>query len=203
MNIIKTEYKTRRDKLKETFETAYDFLKYVEDLNEKGFYVQTSKNLHLFLEQNFLFYFKILTPSIILLKATPNGSIKKYDNQSEYFFSLLLENLKNEGIEKEVDLEISKTNRISLTIAKSQKTEKIFETIKLTIEDIFQKRDCIELEKQILQFTDEFQIISPVENETFSEGLKRSVTTTFYERKRGRARPKVCANFQHLRPSER
>ena len=69
-----------------------------------------------------------------------------------------------------------------MTISKNQTTDKLFEIIELTIDDIYQKKDFVDLKSQIIQINEEFQELNQVNNETFSEGLKKSITTTYYER---------------------
>ena len=98
-NDIKKEYLRTKESLRANFNDAFQFLDFIEKLNEKGFHVGTHKNLHLYFKDSFLFYFSKVSSRIIEISSTPNGIIKKQTfNYSDFFFIVLLKELKQNKV---------------------------------------------------------------------------------------------------------
>lgn len=125
INEIKKEYIQTKDSIRLTFPEAYNFLLNLESLQGKGFHIGTHKNLHLYLNDNFLFYFSKISSRVVSISDKPNGVIKKgTTNNSSYFFDLLLQRLDNDE-----SIEISRENGFKVVINQTDKAVIIFQKL--------------------------------------------------------------------------
>lgn len=143
-NEIRREYIFMRDSLKISFPEAYAFLIMIENSSNKGFHVGTHKNLHLYFNDSFLFYFKNISYRVIEVSSRPNGSKKKQINYNpDTFFTLWLQRLDESGLNphKAIELRTWKKNKVDhckITISHSSDSQRIFDTIIETLEQISQ-----------------------------------------------------------------
>lgn len=124
-NDIKKEYILTKDSIRLTYPEAYNFLLQLENLQDKGFHIGTHKNLHLYLNDNFLFYFSKVSSRVVSISDKPNGVIKKgTTNNSSYFFDLLLKRIINDE-----NIEISRENGVKVVINQTDKSGIVFQKL--------------------------------------------------------------------------
>jgi hypothetical protein len=141
-NDIKKDYIVMRDSLKISFPEAYTFLIMIENHSNRGFHVGTHKNLHLYFNDNFLFYFKKISFGVVEFSSRPNGIIKAQTfNHADKFFTPWMERLCELDLESHEDIEIkiwkkNKVDHCKITITHSSDSQRIFDTITETLEII-------------------------------------------------------------------
>ena len=181
-NEIKKEYLQTKEILKSNFQDAFRFLDFIEKLNNKGFHVGTHKNLHLYFKNSFLFYFSKVYSRAIKISSKPNGILKKQTfNHSDYFFKLLIKELQSE-LNCEKNIEIGSNKGYEIIIEESEQSEQCFNSVKNALTEIEKKEDSIELSNQIVQAIDEFQVFNNNKDQSLTEGIRKVIKTTYYER---------------------
>ena len=141
-NDLKKDYLVKRDSLKISFPEAYTFLIMIENSSNKGFHVGTHKNLHLYFKGSFLLYLKKISYGVVEFSSRPNGIIKANTfNHSDKFFTPWLEKLKESNLSSPKDFKIkiwkkNKVDHCKITITHSSDSQRIFDTIIETLEQI-------------------------------------------------------------------
>lgn len=139
-NDIKKDYIETRESIKLAFPEAYNFLTQTENLLDKGFYVGTYKNLHLYYKTSFLFYFSKISSRVVGLSSKFNRNIKNGTvNNSDYFFDFLLPKLSDFKDDTNNTLEIKNVEIITFvkwlttkfTVTKSLKVHELIFLINL------------------------------------------------------------------------
>ncbi len=136
-NEIKKEYINGKNNLKTSFPEAFEFLKIIESLSNKGFHIGTHKNLHLYFKDTFLFYFKMDSYGVVEYSAKCNGITKRQTQKHpDMFFTPWLQRLDELGIDslKEIDINpLKKNNRASnynkVIITRSIESQRIFDSV--------------------------------------------------------------------------
>jgi len=185
-NNLKKEYIETRESLRLIFPEAYDFLVQIEDLLDKGFYVSTHKNLHLYYKSSFLFYFSKISSRVIVLSSKFNGNIKNGTvNNSDYFFEFFISKLTDFKNDTSNSLEIDNRDGFKITVNHTDKSKKIFKTLLNSLFELSEKGNLLELSNEINKLANEQQIYIDLNNATdekLLEGIQKTITTTVYER---------------------
>lgn len=132
-NNIHSEYKINKEKLRNEFPQAFNFLENIENRIAQDFHIGTTIGLHLYFKNHFLFYLVFLPNNTIQLKSKQNGILKKgTENQSVRFFQILTE----KSIEFEFNfVEFQKrTNCYYVNISNTEKAKVIFDIIYKTLD---------------------------------------------------------------------
>ena len=141
-NDIKKDYLATKESLMGSFPEAFEFLNLIESLSDKGFHVGTHKNLHLYFNDKFLFYFKRVSFGIIAFSSKPNGIIKDQTfNHADNFFTPLQQRLLEFEFDSSEDIEmktwvINKVVHYEITLTHSPNSKQIFRAVIETLEQI-------------------------------------------------------------------
>lgn len=141
-NDIKKDYIDTRERLRISFPEAYTFLIMIENSSNKGFHIGTHKNLHLYYNDSFLFYFKKISFGVVEFSSRPNGIIKVHTfNHADKFFTPWMERLEESNLNspKDFKMEIWKKNKVDhckITLTRSTNSQQIFDTIIETLNQI-------------------------------------------------------------------
>jgi len=198
-NVINKKYIENKQRLKISFQEAYDFLENIENSIDRGFHVGTHKNLHLYFKENFLLYFEIISSKVVKISSKYNGNIKhETKNNSEYLFSSLLEKLNSSNIIPDENIEIDTSRKYEITISKSRSSQLFFRILMETINHIKEQVGLLNLNNQLQELNQELQIYCPENNETdkkLLEGVQKVMTVTVYERNK-EAREKCIEHWK-------
>lgn len=185
-NDIKKDYIETRESIKLTFPEAYNFLTQTENLFDKGFYVGTHKNLHLYYKTSFLFYFNKISSRVVGLSSKFNGNIKNGTiNNSDYFFDFLIPKLSDFKDDTNNTLEISNRDGFKITINQTDKSALFFKVLFDSLLELSDKGSLLELSNEINELANEQQFyvdLSSPTNEKLLEGIQKTITATIYER---------------------
>ena len=203
-NEIKKKYKETRESIRLTFPEAYDFLVQIENLLDKGFYVGTSTDLHLYYKSSFLFYFKKISSRVIRFSSKFHGKIENNKNKgdinnSDYFFLFFISKLAVFKNDISNSLEIDSQGDFEITINKTDNSKKIFKILLDSLFEFSEKCDLLELSNEINKLANEQQIHIDLNNTTdekFLEGIQKIITTTVSERN-PKAREKCINHWKY------
>ena len=134
-NELKPVYLDNQEKLQSSFIEAYEFLKWIEGLESKGYHLGTDVNLHFYYLESFLFRIEFMSNSQIdILQKSLRGKVKDgTSDRGEVFFNYWHSHLKRVL----TDVKISK--RIKLT--KEGNPELYFKTLRNAIGNIHGELD--------------------------------------------------------------
>lgn len=129
-NEIKPEYENNRDRLKDSFPDAYNFIFWLEELENKGYHLGTDINLHFYFNNSFLFRFEFISPNQIDIIQNKRGMIKDGTiERGEVFYKYWFSH-----IEREFSNKIKYSKRIVIT--RNAESALIFKTLKNAIKNI-------------------------------------------------------------------
>ena len=81
--------------LKEKFLSGFEFINNIKNNKYQGFWISSSKNAHLYLEDRFLAYIKVSESGISLYKKQQGTLNKRITNKNEVVFDYVLPNILN------------------------------------------------------------------------------------------------------------
>ena len=185
-NDIKKDYIETKESIRLTFPEAHNFLTQIEDLLDKGFYVGTHKNMHLYYKSSFLFYFSKISSRVVGLSSKYNGNIKNgTTNNSNYFFDFLSSKLADFTNDTSNTLEIDSRNGFKITVNQTDKSKLFFKTLFDSLLELSDKGNLLELSNEINELANEQQLYVDLNNlidKKLLEGIQKTITTTIYER---------------------
>lgn len=185
-NDIKKDYIETKKSIRETFPEAHNFLTQIENLLDKGFYVGTHKNLHLYYKSSFLFYFSKISSSVVKLSSKYNVNIKNgTTSNSNYFFDFLSSKLADFKNDTSATLEIDNRDGFKITVNQTDKSELFFKILFDSLLELSDKGNLLELSNEISKLANEQQCYIDLNNpsdEKLLEGIQKTITTIVYER---------------------
>lgn len=104
-NKIKSEYSIRKQRMKNMFPEAYDFLTQIESLTYLGFHLGTSTNLHLYYKEYFLTYIILDPPIRFYISPNFNERLKSEspNNNPNKFFIPFQKEMKKHNLHPEYE----------------------------------------------------------------------------------------------------
>lgn len=99
-NKISSNYYYRKERMKNMFPEAYDFLDKIEKLQHLGFHLGTAMNLHFYYKESFLLYIKLEPPIRFYLSPEYNGRLKQESqvNNPNLFFQPFRKELRKKNL---------------------------------------------------------------------------------------------------------
>lgn len=199
-NEIKKDYIGTKESIRLTFPEAYDFFLQTEKLLDKGIYIGTHKNLHLYFKTSFLFYFHKISSKVVGLSSKFNGNIKSGTvNNSDYFFNFFIPKLAAFKDDTNNTIEIENRNGFKITINQTDKSAIFFKTLVDTLLEVADKGNLLELSNEINELAIEQQIyidLNTTADEKLLEGIQKTIIATTYERNQ-KARTKCLNHWKY------